>query len=146
MLRAILPDDLPGLLQMWVASWAQAMPDIDFEARRGTFTQLLADLSAHGYRLLGCFDDAGNMLGFIAIKPETGHLDQICVSVQQKGAGVALALLDQARSMAPGGLTLTVNQANPRAIRFYERNGFKRTGEGVNPRSGLPVFHYRWQP
>jgi putative acetyltransferase len=145
MLRAITPDDLPGLLDMWVASWSEAMPQIDFEARRGSFTQILSDLSADGYHLLGTFNGIGAMVGFVALKPETGHLDQICVAADQKGSGHALVLLNAAKSLGPGVLTLTVNQANPRAIRFYERNGFVRTGEGVNPRSGLPVSHYRWQ-
>jgi putative acetyltransferase len=130
---------------MWVASWSQAMPEIDFEARRGTFTQILADLSADGYRLLGRYDNQDALLGFIAIKAETGHLDQICVAPELKGSGIGLELLDAAKSMVAGVLTLTVNQANPRAIRFYERTGFVRTSDGVNPRSGLPVFHYRWQ-
>ena len=32
-----------------------------------------------------------------------------------------------------GGLTLEVNQDNLRALRFYEREGFEKFGEGTNP-------------
>jgi putative acetyltransferase len=145
MLRDITPSDLPSLMDLWVESWSQAMPQIDFEARRESFTQILAGLSADGYRVIGRFDPSDALEGFIALKPETGHLDQICVGVSQKGSGVASQLLDAAKSLGPGVLTLSVNQANPRAIRFYERSGFVQTGTGVNPRSGLPIVHYRWQ-
>ncbi|MGL4634342.1 MAG: GNAT family N-acetyltransferase [Beijerinckiaceae bacterium] len=136
---------MPELLDLWVESWSEAMPQIDFEARRPSFIQILDELSKDGYRIVGHFNATGALAGFIALKAETGHLDHICVGASQKGSGLALELLDLARSLASGVLTLSVNQANPRAIRFYERNGFVRTGEGVNPRSGLPIYHYRWQ-
>ena len=44
----------------------------------------------------------------------------------------------------PAGLELHVNLDNPRAIRFYEREGFVKIGEGVSERSGLTILHYRW--
>ena len=62
------------------------------------------------------------------------------------GSGLARALLDEARRISPAGLGLHVNQNNPRAVRFYEREGFVRVGEGLNPRSGLPIWEYRWTP
>ncbi len=40
----------------------------------------------------------------------------------------------------PTGLELHVNLDNPRAVRFYEREGFVQIGEGVSPRSGLPIL------
>ena len=53
-------------------------------------------------------------------------------------------LLDAAKRRAPGHLMLEVNQDNARALKFYERQGFVREGEGVNPRSGLKTWRYRW--
>jgi putative acetyltransferase len=55
-------------------------------------------------------------------------------------------LLNHAKGISPALLTLKVNAANPRAIRFYEREGFVRTAEGINPQSRLAIYHYRWQP
>jgi putative acetyltransferase len=44
------------------------------------------------------------------------------------------------------GVTLLVNADNFRAIRFYERNGFARGGETVNPGSNRPVLKMAWKP
>ena len=42
------------------------------------------------------------------------------------------------------GSALDVNQANARAVRFYEREGFRKVGEGVNPVSGLETLAMEW--
>ena len=34
----------------------------------------------------------------------------------------------------------------PRAIRFYEKHGFKYAGDDVNPVSGRPVNRMSWRP
>ena len=54
------------------------------------------------------------------------------------------ALVDEAKRLSPGGVTLLVNKDNARAIRFYERNGFVHAGEDVNPTSGRPVLKMSW--
>jgi putative acetyltransferase len=140
--RPIQAQDMPELVTLWVKSWQETMPDIDFEARRPAFLQLIEKHIRSGYQIDGLFDDA--LLGFIAVHPVTGDLDQICVGVNAKGTSAALQLLNHAKLVSPNGLTLKVNVANARAIRFYEREGFVRTGKGVNPQSGLAIYHYRW--
>jgi putative acetyltransferase len=142
--RSIQAQDMPELVSLWVKSWQETMPEIDFESRRPAFQELMQQHRQNGYSVDGLFDDA--LLGFIAFHPVTGDLDQICVGVNAKGTSAALKLLNHAKSLSPKGLTLKVNVANARAVRFYEREGFVRTGEGVNPQSGLAIYHYRWRP
>jgi putative acetyltransferase len=89
---------------------------------------------------------SGGLAGFILIDARAGLLDQICVGKNWKGKGVATVLMAEAKRLAPCALHLDVNAMNHRAIAFYRCQGFTKTGEGVNPRSGLPIFHYRWQP
>jgi putative acetyltransferase len=55
-------------------------------------------------------------------------------------------LVDEAKRRSPDGVTLKVNADNARAIRFYERNGFARAGEDVNPTSNRPVLKMAWKP
>jgi putative acetyltransferase len=80
------------------------------------------------------------LLGFVTFDPATAYLDQLAVAPEAKGSGAASLLLNEARRLSPDGLTLDVNQDNPRALRFYEREGFEKIGEGTNPRSGLKTW------
>ena len=139
--------DVAALLDLWVDSWSEVYPNIDFNARRPWFTEHLAGWSEAGDSIRLAFDASdGALAGFILISPRSGLLDQICVARTLKGSGVAEALLTEARRLSPTRIILDVNVLNARAIRFYEKQGFVKTGEGVNPRSGLPIYHYRWQP
>ena len=87
-------------------------------------------------------DRAGAALGFAILEGELLH--QLVVAPDAKGSGAATALVAAAKARAPQGLVLEVNQGNPRAVRFYLREGFRRTGEGRNAGSGLATWHMRW--
>ncbi len=135
-----------ALIDLWVESWSEVYAGIDFAARRAWFAGHMADWMAQGGIRLGAFEADGALAGFVLHNASDGHLDQLCVRRDLKGRGVASALMAEVKRLSPAGVHLTVNATNIRAIRFYEREGFRKTGEGVNPTSGLPVFHYRWRP
>ena len=143
-LRPGTASDFPVMLDLWTAGWSLTLPQIDFAARRPWMEERLAEHLAEGAAVIVAEAAPGGVVGFVVVNPSTGYLDQIGVAPEAWGAGVAVALLAESKRIAPGGLSLHVNVDNPRAVRFYEREGFLRVGEGVNPRSGLPVFHYRW--
>ena len=123
------PHDLPQMIDLWVASWAKAMPQIDFEARRPWIVEHLAALA-----------------GFVVIHPHTGYLDQLVVGPDAWGQGAAEALMDAARAISPSLVALDVNQDNPRAVRFYQKIGLAIVAEGENPRSGRRTFRMEWRP
>jgi len=54
--------------------------------------------------------------------------------------------LDEAKRLCPAALDLEVNTDNPRALRFYEKNGFLRGESGTNPASGLKTLCLHWRP
>lgn len=140
------PAHLPQVSDLWVATWAKTMPDIDFEARRPWFHGHLDALRADGADLLvACAADA-RVAGFVAIHPGTGYLDQLAVAPAFWGTGAAEALMAAAKARAPGGIDLDVNQDNPRAIAFYERLGLKIMAASTNPASGRAIWRMAWRP
>ncbi len=142
-LRARTDADLANLAELWVTSWQETMPAIDFLARRPWFLDHLRKLEAAGAITLCAFDGLDRLLGFVTFDPATAYLDQLAVAPEAKGSGAASLLLNEARRLSLDGLTLDVNQDNPRALRFYEREGFERIGEGTNSRSGLKTWRLR---
>jgi len=91
-------------------------------------------------------ESAGALIGFVTVDPRTRYLDQIVVAPEHWDWGVGAALMAEAKRISPRGLHLDVNTDNARAIRFYEKHGFRVSGGGVNPVSGNPVRRMTWLP
>lgn len=137
-----LPDIEP-CADLWVETWADTYPTIDFTARRGWFVERFTHYVESRVRAVVACDSAGAILGLASVDPETGHVDQFAVAREARGSDVAQRLMDHAKSIAPGFLHLDVNTDNHRAIRFYEREGFHRVREGFSA-SGRPSYFYEW--
>lgn len=173
MIFAAAESDWPELLELWVEVWKATGIEVDFDSRRGWFLKHLRALTEAGYMICASRDvgppappsrpekaaghaaaaradrevrDPGMIDGFVAFQPATGHIDQIAVAVAAQGSGAGTHLLDHAKTRCPQGLKLDVNQNNPRAVRFYLREGFVVTGESVSARSGLRLFDMAWTP
>lgn len=146
-IRLRTDDDWTALLDLWVASWRVTFPDIDFDARRDWLTRQMEKLEAAGAQTL-CLIELPHaaLAGFVIIDPATGWLDQICVDPVSSGRGYGEQLLRAARELSPQVIRLDVNLENVRAIRFYERNGFIKTGAGNNPLSGRATIKMEWRP
>ncbi len=134
--------DEDAAIALWLATWQRAYPAIDFAARVGWWRERWRrDLVPHASILVAEQNDA--LIGFVTIDP-AGYLDQLVVAPDHWGSALATTLLDRAKQLSPGGITLKVNADNMRAIRFYRRNGFVPAGEDVNPTSGRPVLRMAW--
>ena len=141
-LRLYRAEDEDAAIALWQRTWQQAYPSIDFAARvawwrerwRGELVPNAAIVVA---------EQAGALTGFVTIDAK-GYLDQLVVGPDHWGSPLATALVDEAKRLSPGSVTLLVNKDNVRAIRFYERNGFVHAGEDVNPTSGRPVLKMSW--
>ncbi len=63
------------------------------------------------------------------VRPDVGHITQVCVLPEYRSAGLGVALLAATtRSLRERGfrsISLTVTQANDRAIALYQRIGFQ---------------------
>ncbi len=144
-LRPVRPADAEPLGALWVAAWNATLPEIDFSTRAPWFRGWLVGHLATAVAV--CAEAAdGTLLGFVGFDPATGHMEQIAVHPDAAGMGVATALLDAAKAACPTGITLDVNQENPRAVAFYRREGFVITAEGVNPGGSRPIYRMAWRP
>jgi putative acetyltransferase len=137
--------DRSELIDLWVASWAATYPGVDFDARRGWFVEHLALLQAQGCTILTARTAPGLLAGFVIFNRVSGWLDQIAISPAAFGTGLARELMAKAKRLSPGFLQLDVNADNTRALAFYEREGFCRAGEGVNPNSGARTLSMEWR-
>jgi len=145
-LRPAAADDRPAMGDLWVASWAATLPEIDFEARRPWLMAHLDALAAGGACCMVAEAPGGAVAGFVVIHPATGYLDQIAVGPDFRGTGTAEALIAEAKRISPALVALDVNQENPRAVRFYEKMGLAVVSEGQNPASGRLTFRMEWRP
>jgi putative acetyltransferase len=144
-LRDFAQADLPALIDLWAAAWTATGIPIDFDARRAWIDDRLRALLAAGAEIIVGLDANERPAGFVTVEPKSGYLDQLCVAPAERGSGLAIALMDESKRRSPGLIDLDVNEANPRARRFYEREGFTVIGRGVSPHSGLPTLKLRWR-
>jgi len=143
-LRPYATADEDAAIELWRRTWTQHYPDIDFDARVDWWRERWRKELVPAARIvLAEADDA--LIGFITVDLKTMYIDQVVVAPEHWGSGVAQELLDEAKRLSPRGLILHVNKDNARAIRFYEKHGFKYQGEDKNPLSGKPVNRLRWQ-
>ena len=142
-LRAARAADRSALIALWVAAWRDVFPQIDFSARAAWFEGHLDEWLGRGAALTVAEDGEG-LAGFSLFDPARGEMDQLCVAPRAQGAGAARALLDALKARGET-VTLSVNRDNARALRFYRREGFRVTGESVNPTSGLPTLAMEWR-
>jgi putative acetyltransferase len=142
-LRPYHPEDEEAAIALWQRTWQQAYPSIDFAARVAWWRERWRKELVPGAAIMVA-EIAGEMVGFVTID-STGYLDQLVVAPAHWGTELAMALVDEAKRLSPGGITLLVNTDNARAIRFYQRNGFVHAGEDVNPTSGRPVLKMAWK-
>jgi putative acetyltransferase len=140
-LRPYRADDEDASIALWLETWRQAYPSINFDARVDWWRERWRNELVPVAQIVVAEQDNA-LIGFVTIDSK-GYLDQLVVSPSQWGSPVSRALMDEAKRLSPAGVTLKVNADNFRAIRFYERNGFRKTGDEVNS-SGRAVDLMEW--
>jgi putative acetyltransferase len=143
-LRPYRSEDEDAVIALWLRTWQQAYPEIDFAARVNWWRERWRSELVPKATIMVAEQD-GAPAGFVTIDA-SGYLDQLVVAPDRWGSGLATTLVNEAKRRSPDRITLLVNQDNARAIRFYERHGFAHAGEDVNPTSGRPVLKMAWKP
>lgn len=130
-IRAAQAGELDALARLWYDAWQDAHAQIvpaelvrlrTLESFRLRLGDALADVRTTG--------PLGAPLGFCMVQGE--ELYQLFVAASARGSGVAAALLaDGETRLAAAGVEtawLACAIGNERAARFYEKNGWQRTG------------------
>lgn len=143
-LRPYTAADEDASIELWRRTWQKHYPHIDFAARvnwwRERWRNELVPTAA-----ITLAERDGALLGFVTVDQKTKYLDQFVVAPEAWGSDVAKVLMDEAKRLSSSGLDLLVNKDNARAIRFYEKHGFKYAGEDKNPVSGIAVNRMEWR-
>jgi putative acetyltransferase len=142
-LRPYRTEDEDAAIALWLKTWQQAYPSIDFGARVPWWRERWRNELVPNAAII-VVEQAGALVGFVTIDA-SGYLDQLVVAPDRWGSELAKVLVNEAKRLSPDRITLLVNTDNARAIRFYERNGFVHAGEDVNPTSGRPVLRMEWK-
>jgi putative acetyltransferase len=142
-LRPYRDSDEDAAIALWLKTWQQAYPSIDFAARVPWWRERWRNELVPNAAIMVAEEDQ-TLVGFVTIDT-SAYLDQLVVAPDRWGSRLGDALVDEAKRLSPDSITLLVNQDNVRAIRFYERNGFIHAGTDVNPTSGRPVLKMIWK-
>jgi ribosomal protein S18 acetylase RimI-like enzyme len=136
--------DAEEAARLWFESWRSTGLAVAQRASQAAMRARFAQELASGWSAYVACDDNGSLVGFLALKLDTGRLDQIFVSPSAQGQGVGLALLDFAKQRMPEGIWLRTAVDNVRACRFYEQSGFKLGETSTHPTLGHRTVIYRW--
>lgn len=135
-IRSARAEELDALATIWYDAWQDAhaaiLPDALRRVRtRDSFRERLRAALAH----VKVADMAGDAVGFCIF--EGDELYQLFVASAARGSGLAAALVADAEArMAAAGVRsawLACAIGNNRAARFYEKCGWRRTGDMVSP-------------
>lgn len=127
----------PGTAPSAIAAFiAEKLSETQFGShlRSQEHTILLADVNGEiaGYTMLVAGEPSDEDVAAVVSTRPTIELSKCYVRGSFHGHGVAGALmqasLDRGTELGAASIWLGVNQRNARALRFYERSGFRRVG------------------
>ena len=155
--RPARPEDAAAVAEVHVRTWQAAYEHV-FGAERlaaidHTRRQTVAERSIASGNV-AVAEEEGEVVGFVSVGPSTdvdgeGELFAIYVLPEAWGSGAGPRLMDAAKELLRASYTdatLYVLEDNPRARRFYEREGW--TLDGVTKADeflGMPVPEVRYR-
>jgi ribosomal protein S18 acetylase RimI-like enzyme len=148
-IRGATSKDAPGILECLSAAFAEYRQAyapsafLDTVLTPETIEERLAKMA-----VFVAVNDSNQVIGTIAcqvVGQDEGHLRGMAVLPAWHGAGVASQLLQRGeselRSKNCTKVTLDTTAPLTRAMRFYERNGYRRSGK-IADFFGMPLFEY----
>jgi putative acetyltransferase len=87
------------------------------------------------------FEEEGTVTGFISLVGE--RVCALFVAPEKQNKGIGKALLEYAKALK-GRLSLKVYEENKKALIFYEKCGFVKTGEEIDEYTGNAQILMEW--
>lgn len=133
-IRKMHPDELDGVMQIWLECNLQAHDFVPAEHWEKNFAPVKEAVA--GAEVYVAAED-GEILGFAGLSPEGErcYVEGIFVREQHRGYGVGKALLKEVRGRY-STIELAVYEQNSSALGFYLRSGFLQIAAGVDPHTG----------
>ena len=139
MIRELHNADIDSVIALWLAANLQAHAFIAseyWEGNREAVRKLLPQAEVY------VCEWNGEILGFAGLSGS--YIEGVFVSEKVQSQGIGKSLLDFLKAKK-AGLRLNVYQKNTRAIRFYEREGFRIQGEGMDEATGEKDYVMMWR-
>ncbi|OUQ15339.1 GNAT family N-acetyltransferase [Lachnoclostridium sp. An14] len=139
MIRAMENTDASQAADLWLAANTEAHSFIPVSYWREHYEAVKEMLlQAEVY----VWEEKGRVLGFVGLNGY--HIEGIFVAGDARSRGIGKGLLDFVKERKRP-LSLNVYRKNPRAIRFYEREGFVTVEEGLDEGTGEPDLFMKWE-
>jgi GNAT superfamily N-acetyltransferase len=135
------PEHADQVVAMWRRSFEQALGLTDphtIEEQKG---YLLNEVVPKNHVLVAAYHRM--VAAFIAATHES--ISQLYVDPDFQGKGLGSVLLNWAKDQSDGYLWLYTFERNKRAMRFYERNGFRPVKRGFEETWQLADIMYVWR-
>ncbi|WP_417245663.1 GNAT family N-acetyltransferase [Celeribacter sp.] len=140
-IRKATREDIPDMAAIVVA-WEKAMPWMP----EGPTTDMIETAMDEVFDLRDIYvvseTPPETIVGYMSVDPQKDKIGAIYLTVT--GQGLGKALIDQAKQ-GRRFLWLQTHQPNTRAHRFYQREGFRVTGEIASDAEGTPAqYRMEW--
>ena len=139
MIRKLQDADIDRVADIWLDANLKAHSFISPQYWKGNFETVKKMLpQAEVY----VYENDREIWGFIGLNG--AYIEGIFVSGEMQSRGVGKRLLDFVKTKKTE-LRLNVYQKNMRAIRFYQREGFKILREGMDEATGEKDYEMTWR-
>lgn len=139
MIRKLQDADIDRVADIWLDANLRAHSFISPQYWKGNFETVKKMLpQAEVY----VYENDREIWGFIGLNGE--YIEGIFVSGEMQSRGIGKRLLDFVKTKKTE-LHLNVYQKNMRAIRFYQREGFKILREGMDEATGEKDYEMTWR-
>ncbi len=135
-IRTFAADDTERLIEIWYESSIIShsfVPEDFWKQEKKNIREIYLKV-AESY----IYEEQGNFVGFISLLPPN-EVGALFVHPEYQSRGIGKKLLEYAGNLK-NGLILTAFIENPRAVKFYQREGFVITGEKLEKPTGHQLY------